>query len=480
MSIRKKFIKGAIWNSTAQFGSQALNFIFTIILARLLTPKDFGVLGQVFVFVGFLSFFCEFGLTATMIQKKDLDNEDCNTVFWSLVFCTSIVYIMVYITAPLIASFYNNDNLIMIIRILFIQFLFVPFSMVNEALENKKLQYERIARAEFIGLILSGIGGIVLAYLGFGIWSLVIQAVSRLFFRNVMLLLTTEWRPMFNFSFLRFKIFMKSGMHFTYKNLAQYCNENIDYLLIGKLSGASVLGIYNLAFRISNYPFSKIQAIIGNMLFPAFNIISHDMDYVKKNYLLLTNIGGILLIPLLVAIFFGIDQFISLLVGAKWIASSKIVKILSFYLIFSCISYADEPLMLTLNKIKFINLIKTISSLLLLIIGFFAVSYYSATGMAITLTAISIVSTLIVKITLLKELSISIIKYVKGMRDVFLSGIAFAIILLLYSQGIVILTDSSLLYLVGEVIIFSIFMLVVFLIKGIYNFKTKKINIEAI
>lgn len=480
MSIKKKFVQGAIWNSISQFGSQLLNFVFTVILARLLSPADFGVVGQVAVFLGLLSYFSEFGFAPTLIQKKDVDETDLSTAFWGMVFFSIVIYCMVYFLAPLVAVFYDNGQLTFITRIIFLQFLIVPFSMVNEVLENKVLNYARIAKAELSSLVISGTIGIAFAYAGFGIWSLIYQALAKMALRAAILVGLTEWRPKFIFSFSRFKFFVRSGAHFTYRNLVLYFSENTDYLLIGKLAGASMLGIYTMAFRISNYPFTKIQSVFGQMLFPAFNLMENDREKMKSNYFKMSNFAGLVLVPLLITIYFGIDPFVAVVLGEKWAASSVIVKILVFYLVFSSVSFADDPLMITLKRLKFINLVKTVISLLLLGIGFAATLNYGAVGMAATFASVSFIYTVIIKFSLLKELGISLGRYCAEMRYVIIAGAGYALIAGAYAFLMPYATDSGLLFLIGEGCIFAAFILAVLMLKGIIDIRARKINLDAL
>jgi O-antigen/teichoic acid export membrane protein len=480
LSLKKKFVKGAIWNSISQFGSQGLNFIFTIFLARLLTPNDFGVLGQVTFFSVLLCFFSEFGLCATLIQKKNINEIDYHTAFWGIVFFSITLYISVYFAAPYIAAFYNNDDIITITRLVFIQFLVMPLSLINEVQEYKNLNFNKIALAELAALLASGSLSIALAYLGYGVWSLV--PLNSLYFilRSLIIFFSTKWRPRFRFSFTLLRQLLKTGIHFTYRHLTVYMSENTDYFLIGKIAGASTLGIYTIAFRISTYPFSKVYGILGRMLFPAFNLISDDLTKIKENYQRLSNLGGLVLIPLLITIYFGIDPFILLFMGEKWVDSVLIVKILVVYLVFASISFADDSLMLTLYKIKYLNMLKTLVTLALLIFGFFAIKLYGGIGMAVTFALVSLICTILIKVALLKEIKLSAVEYFTNMKFVLIWCAAYGVIVAVYSKSIAWLTKSPVVFLSGEGVIFMLFMLLMLVKKGIINIKTKKIDLDAI
>jgi lipopolysaccharide exporter len=241
-----------------------------------------------------------------------------------------------------------------------------------------------------------------------------------------------------------------------------------------------MLGIYTMAFKISNYPFSKVQGILGGMLFPAFSMISGDSDKMKDNYQRLSSFGGLALIPVLIAIFFGIEHFVDLALGHKWSSSVTIVKILIIYLIVSTVSFADDPLMITLKKIKFLNTVKTCSAIALLAAGFIATSAYGATGMAIAFTVVSLCYTLIIKFVLLRHLSMSFLNYISVLKKPILLAVLFSIIMLVYSILIKMISGSSLVFLAGEGLIFMLYMLVMLNSIGLIDIRKRRLNLDAI
>lgn len=480
MSLKKKLINGALWNSVSQILSQAINFVTTIFLARLLTPQDFGLLGQVAVITGLVSFLSEFGFMPSLIQKKDIDDIDLNTAYYGTIALSIIVYALVFFSAPLVGSFYNDDKLVLITRVLFIQFIIASFGFVNDLLEFKNLSFNKITISEILSIFISGIIGIIMAYKGFGVWSLVWQSIIRAVFKSIIIISITKWRPKFIFSFSIFIELIKSGAHFTYRNLTLYISENIDFLLIGKIAGAQMLGVYNIAFRMSNYPFTKIQKIFGKMLFPTFSMFIEDTEKVRKNYLKITLLGGLILIPALVFIFFGIDLIVTVLLGAKWNQSIDIVRILVFYLIFSSISFADDSIMLAMNEIKKLNIVKSIVFSLLLISGIIFTNLYGAKGMAFVFSFFSILYIIAIKIILLKLLNIKSSEFILKLKDIILLGI---VLIAVYSC-IILFTfpfmTNPIVKLTILVMIYFLLMLFYFIKKNIINIKTKSINLEVL
>lgn len=411
MSIKEKLYKGIFWNSISQFGAQGINLLITVILARLLVPQDFGILGMVTVLTAFLGYFTEFGFIGSLIQKKEVDEIDCNTVYWSTLVFAILLYLFVFFCAPLVSLFYHDARLTLVTRVLFANFLFSPLAFVPEALETKKLKYDKISLANLISLAVSGCVGLTLAYLKFGVWSLVFQQISMTFIRGLTLSFTTGWRPQLIFSFDRLKELAEFGIHFTMRNLILFFSQNIDMLLVGKFLGPVSTGIYSFAFRIAKYPTMKFWNIFGVMLYPAFVSFRDDRVRMRENFVKISLLGGIALVPFIISGFFLISPIIVLTVGDKWIAAVPIIKILAVYLIFHSISLGDESILIAAGELRKVNAVKVLTTLLLLIVGYFLTRIYGIIGMATLFTAISIINILVIKVFVLRSLSISFKMY---------------------------------------------------------------------
>lgn len=480
MSIREKFYKGAIWNAISQFGSQGINLIITVILARLLNPKDFGLVGMVAVITSFLGYFTEFGLTPTLINKKEIDEGDCNTVYWSTVFFSIVIYISVFFCAPLVGLFYNDERLTLITRVLFINFLCSPLAFIPEVLEIKKLNYNKIAVAELAAVSGSGTIGVLLAFLNFGVWSLVAQQILFTFFRGLILMLATGWLPKLSFSFKKFKELSSFGFHFTFRNLISYLSENIDFLLVGKLLGPAALGIYAFSFRVAKYPIMKFYQIFGRMFFPAFASFREEKERVKRNLVRVNLGGGFLLIPLLTAIFFVIKPLILFLVGEKWIATVPVIQILIVYLAFTSVCFADESLLIVLGKLRMVNVIKLLATLMLLLSGYLATKKYGIIGMAIVFTTVSILYDLIIKRKVLKMADLDFILYLKNIKIIFTMALILSLALGTYSLLAFKFSMLPIVFLLGGGLVLVVSLSIFALTNNLIDFKTKRVNIDRI
>ncbi|MGB7582219.1 MAG: lipopolysaccharide biosynthesis protein [Sedimentisphaerales bacterium] len=402
-SLRNKLIKGTIWNSIAQFGTVGFNFVLTFILARLLSPEDYGLLGMVTVITGFLGYFSEFGMIDSLVRKQNHDELDENTVFWGGIFFSVIIYILIYIISPYISLFYDKQELTSISRCASLVFIIGSYGIVPLALQFKELNYRAISIVSLISLFISGIIAILLAYKGLGVWTLVIQLLVQTLVSSVGYFLFIPWRPRFKFSIIRFRELLEFGLHRTFNNLIKFFSENIDRLLIGKILGSVPLGYYTMAFRLIRFPAEKFTSIFGKMLFPAFARMQNDTGRMRRNYLKVTILGGLIILPFVIILLFATEPLIRWTIGEKWMPICGLVRILAIYLLIFSISLADEPIVLLLG-VKFLNFMKLLQSILLLGAGFYIVKEYNIAGMAWLYSACYLLYIITLKIKLYRIL----------------------------------------------------------------------------
>jgi PST family polysaccharide transporter len=418
MSLKSKIIKGGLWNGISQFGAQGISFVLILILARFLSPKEFGLLGMVSVITGFLGYFSEGGLIMSLIKKKKIDELDCNTAFWGGIGFGIIVYAFIYAIAPLIAQFYKEPQLTDLARVLGLAFLIGAYTFVPFALEQRELQYQKLSIINLVSLVISAGVAIFFVFRGAGVWTLVYQNLAIRVVTLIGTFFWIAWKPKFQFSYTRFKELFGFGIHVTANNLIRFFSENIDYLLVGKLLGSEALGIYTMAFRLSRYPIEKIGPILGRMLVPAFAIIQDDPERIRQNVLRLSAFVSLITVPFLIFLFFTAKPVVILVVGEKWLGAVPLIKIFIIYILFLSLSFADESVLIIQNKIKALNFTKMLMSLLLLLTGYFVVKEAGIIGMAMVYTAILALYYIIIKWMTIKAIDMTVNHYLFSMRRI--------------------------------------------------------------
>jgi len=330
MSLRQKTIQGLWWGFGARIFIQISQFIILAILAHLLNPNDFGLLGMITVYFGFALMFGELGVSAALIQSQKVNQEHYSSAFWVNLLAGIILSLIFLLSAPLIAGFYNKPVLIDLIRVISISCFISSFSIVQSAILRKEMNFKAIALAESAAILVAGIIGIFAALNNKGVWSLVFHFMSFIFIKSLLLWVFSSWRPKFIFSQQAIRDIFSFSMNMTGLNIVEYFARNVDYLLIGKFLGAGALGLYTLAYKIMLYPLQNISNVIGGVMFPAFSKIQGDLEKVRANYLKMVKAIVLITFPLMLGMFVLAPEFIRTVFGIQWEQAVPLVRILSF------------------------------------------------------------------------------------------------------------------------------------------------------
>lgn len=330
MSLRQKTIQGLRWGFSARFFIQLSQFMIMAILAHLLSPNDFGLIGMVTVYFGFALMFGELGVSAALIQSQKVNQDHYSSAFWLNLLAGITLSLIFLLSAPLIAGFYAKPELINLIRVISISCFISSFSIVQSAILRKEMNFKAIALAESAAILIAGIIGISAALNNKGVWSLVFHFMSFIFIKAVLLWFFSAWRPKFIFSLQAIKDIFSFSINMIGFNIVEYFARNIDYLLVGKFLGAGALGLYTLAYKIMLYPLQNISNVIGGVMFPAFSKIQDDLEKVRTNYLKMVKAIALVSFPLMLGIFVVAPEFIHIVFGIKWEQAVPVVRILSF------------------------------------------------------------------------------------------------------------------------------------------------------
>jgi PST family polysaccharide transporter len=328
MTLKSKTTSGIRWSSTSQFIRQIAQLITTVILARLLKPSDFGLVGMAMVVTGFIALFKDLGTSAAIIQRKEVSVYLLSSIYWVNVAFGLLAAVTLYFLSPFIANFYNEPRIEPIMQVLSLNFLISGVSILHQAILEKNLLFKELAKLEIIATGVGSVVGIVLAFLGYGVWSLVYQMVAVSLVTTILLWLTSGWHPKMAFHVSEIRHVSSYSLNLTGYSIFNYFVRNTDYLLIGKFLGAQDLGIYTMAYRIMLYPLQSISAVISRVMFPYYSIIQDDIDQFSKSYLMVASIIAILVFPLMLGMWVITDTFVELVFGSKWMATVILIKIL--------------------------------------------------------------------------------------------------------------------------------------------------------
>jgi len=327
-NLEGRTLKSLKWSGIGQVVKQLMYFMIYIVLARLLTPQDFGIIGMVMVFTGFVQIFSELGLGAALVQKLDLDERHLSSVFWVNLGTGVLLTGVIATSAPLIAAFYGNPVLRPITMVIALNFFIGSFKVVQNALLQKKMDFQKLACVEIIGAFIAGFVAISMALMGFGVWSLVVQSLLFTLVSVVMIWIFSSWRPVFCWDAKAVKELVGFSSNLLGFNVLNYWVRNFDNLLVGKFIGPWALGIYTRAYGLMLLPVSQISAVISRVMFPALSSIQEEVERVKKVYLRSTRIIALFSFPLMVGLFVLAEPFIIAVLGEKWRQVVPVLQIL--------------------------------------------------------------------------------------------------------------------------------------------------------
>lgn len=344
--LKRKAISSLGWRFMERCGAQGVSFIVSIMLARLLAPEVYGIVALVSVFTTILQVFVDSGMANALIQKKDSDDLDFSSVFFFNIVMCIFLYCLLFISAPMIASFYKNGELVPVIRVLGITLIISGVKNVQQAYVSKTLQFKSFFFATLGGTICAAIVGIFMAYLGFGVWALVSQSLLNTMMDTVILWLTVKWRPKCQVSFGRLKVLIKYGWKLLASGLLHTIYTNLRSLIIGKIYSPQELAYYEKGQSFPSLVVSNINSSIDSVLFPTMSGVQNDRTMVKIITRRSIVISSYLMWPLMIGLAVIAKPLVLLLLTDKWLPIVPFLQI-------TCISLGFEPIQTAnLNAIK--------------------------------------------------------------------------------------------------------------------------------
>lgn len=284
MGLRKGFISNIFWTFTQQFSAQIVNFIVSIVLARVLLPEQYGLIGMITLFMGIGGALINSGLTFSLIRTTNPSQTDYSTVFFTNLVGSIIVYLIMFIAAPFIAVFYRQEILVKIIRLYTLSFIIYAFAEVQLTKLTKEMNFKLQMTIQIPALIISSVLGIILAYSGYGVWTLVWMQLCQAFITSVQLWFRSGWTPQWIFDKERFLFHFKFGYKILLSGLLDTFYNNLYNIIIGRSYSSAQLGFYNRADSLKQLPVYNISTALNKVAYPMFASIKEDNVKLKAFY----------------------------------------------------------------------------------------------------------------------------------------------------------------------------------------------------
>lgn len=391
-SLKDKIQKGVFWQGLERIGSYGIGFVVSIVLARRLAPEEFGVIAIMLVFITLSQVFIDSGFSTALIQKKDMEEADCCSVFYINIVMSLLLYGILYVASPYIAEFYEAENLSLYLHVFSLVIIIRSFSLVQDALLRKRMLFHLSFRISWVALILSGIVGISMAYSDCGVWSLIAQQLTNAFVTVIMQWYWVKWRPQWLFDWKKTKELFNFGWKMFCSSFLDTLYNNIYSLVIGKIADLEMLSYYDRGKQYPKYGMDIINTTIGTVMLPAFSELQDDRPKMKA--LAQRGLKNIMfaVTPALAFLFVFADSITILLLTEKWLPCVIFMRL-------CCITFFFWPIHTTNLQIitacgrsdvfLILEIIKKVQGVLVIAITYrFGVVTMVATGTAMALVAL--------------------------------------------------------------------------------------------
>lgn len=330
-------LDGIFWKFLERGGSQGIQFVIQIFLARLLLPSDYGILALVVIFISIANVFVQSGLGSSLVQKKVVDEVDFSSVFFISLGIAGLLYLVLYFSAPVIAGFYENNILTPVLRVLALTLFPGAFNSIQNAIISRNMQFKRLFYSSVGSGIISGIVGLSMAYMGYGIWALVFQQLTNQVCITLILWFTVRWRPTLQFSLSKVKVLFSFGWKLLISSLLDTTYRELRSLIIGKMYSPAMLGYYNRGQQFPQLIISNINGTIQSVMFPALAAQQDYTERVKSMVRRSIVTSSFIVFPLMVGLAVVAEPLVIVLLTDKWLPAVPFLQIL-------CASFALWPI----------------------------------------------------------------------------------------------------------------------------------------
>jgi O-antigen/teichoic acid export membrane protein len=381
-TLRSRIISGVYWLAATKALSQAVTWVLTLAVVRLLSPNDYGLMGMAVLVTGFLLLFNEVGLGAAIVQHRDLDERHLCDLRWAILLVNIGLFLLLVALAPLVAAWFEEPALTTIVRVLASTFVINGIGAASMFMLQREMAFDRKSKAELVGNVLGGVGTFAAALAGLGVWSLVLGYLAQQATVNGMY---CWYRPIpfrVALSIRNVAPFVNFGLQVASAKVLWFASSNADFAIVGRVLGSTALGYYNLAFQFSSLPIEKIVSIVTQVAFPSFAALQQDRPTLQRYYLKLVSSVALVTFPMFLGLFLVADSAVQLFLTDKW---TPVVLPLQVLCVVSCIRAVEtmnSPLLLAMGRPQ-IAVRNNLLQLVVMLPAFYIGAQYGLVGVSI-------------------------------------------------------------------------------------------------
>lgn len=349
-TLKEKTAKGLFWGGISNGIQQVLLLIFGIILARTLTPSDYGIVAMLSIFTAIAGTIQDSGFSVALINRSEIRDEDYNAVFWFNLFTSIFLYLILFFFAPVIADFYNKPELCLLARVLFVSFIFSALGMTHGAMLSKKLMIKEKAKIDIYSLIASGFIGVLMALNGYGYWGLAIQNITYIGVGCVLRWYYSTWKPSFQIDFSPLKEMFGFSIKLFFTNIFTQISNNIFSVILGRYYNDKQVGYYSQGYKWMSMGSGFVGGIMNGVAHPVLVEANESIGYKKKVFRKMMRMGAFISFPLVLGLAFVGKEFVYITVGSKWLPSVPFLQLFCIWGAFIYMWNLYVSLLMSLGK----------------------------------------------------------------------------------------------------------------------------------
>lgn len=412
-SLRRKTVSGVLWSGSSKLILQLVLFFVTTILARLLSKDDFGVIGMAAIITVAINMVNDRGLGTAIVQRREINRRHLSTMFWGSVMFGLLLYLISAAAAVPLAAFFRKEIVTPVVLVIALGFVVGGFGIVQKSLLTRDMEFKTLSILEIVSVLLSGAAAVVLALTGFGVWALAANSLLRDVFNVIGLWIVCPWRPERHFSWREFRDYLGFSSKVLANDGAIYLITNTDVTIIGRVLGSAALGVYNLSLYLVKLPVTRISAIVGRVVFPAFAAVQDDRQKFKNAYLRSMKFISLITFPLLAILAVFAHEFIAVVFGDKWQEMALPLVILTPMAMLKSVGTLRGSVLMAVGK-PHIELNWNLFYLLPLVAVVYAGTLYGINGVALAFTALYVVTFPIIQHLTNRQVDVTMREFVRS------------------------------------------------------------------
>lgn len=417
-TLRAKVASGTAWSMGASLAVLLSRAVVAVVLARLLTPAEYGLAGMALLFTALVLVVSDVSLGAALVQRRSIDELDRSTVFWTSVAIGTGLTIGGIAVSGLVASFFRQPDVQPMLAVVSISFLLMSLQMTQASLLQREMHFRAGAVRIAGSVVVGGIVAVVAALLGAGAWTLIAQQLAVSATSVVLLWTVSAWRPKLMFSRARLRSLGGFGLSVFGANLVGYVNRNADNVLVGRYLGTGALGIYSVAYNVMLLPLSQLIVPLQDALYPAFARVQHDKERVAGIWLRVTTVVAGIVAPAMAGLAVVAPDFVDVVLGRRWAAAAPILRILALVTLVQSVSSLGQKMLQALDRARTV-LHFSVAGMILTVASFVVGLRWGIVGVASSYACVAVPIAVAFSCVTARALSVPLARLGSSVRGVF-------------------------------------------------------------